>query len=158
MSGISPFTQAGFELAKTGLWKPRDHTLPPIVYALNLLGYRAPFFDIEMFVINEKEMHLKEVILDIGLRLRTSTLSESIRRTSIGPLKSDHSLVIDEISPDRVISHIQQIEQLVDQSNLFARTVVVNRSEREEQGVLAQESPIDADTRKQRPSPPPSLD
>ena len=136
MSGISPFTQAGFELAKTGLWKPRDHTLPPIVYALKVLRYQVPFFDIEMFVINEKEIHLKEVILDIGLRLRTSTLSESIRRTSIGPLQSEHSLVLDEITPDRLITHIDQIEGLIENSNLFAQTVGVNRSEREEQRVL----------------------
>ena len=49
MSGISPFTQAGFELAKGGLWKPRDHTLPPIVYGLKLLNFKAPFFDIGMY-------------------------------------------------------------------------------------------------------------
>jgi len=46
MSGISPFPQAGFELAKGGLWKPRDHTLPPIVYGLKLLNFKPPFFDI----------------------------------------------------------------------------------------------------------------
>jgi hypothetical protein len=49
MSGISPFTQAGFELAKGGLWKPRDHTLPPIVYGLKLLNFKSPFFDIGMY-------------------------------------------------------------------------------------------------------------
>ena len=46
MSGISPFTQTGFELAKAGLWKPRDHTLPPIVYGLKLLNFQRPFFDL----------------------------------------------------------------------------------------------------------------
>ena len=50
MSGISPFTQAGFELAKASLWKPRDHTLPPIVYGLKLVNFKAPLFDIGMLI------------------------------------------------------------------------------------------------------------
>ena len=46
MSGISPFTQSGFELAKADLWKPRDHTLSPIVYGLKLLDFKKPIFHI----------------------------------------------------------------------------------------------------------------
>ncbi|CAF0891985.1 unnamed protein product [Adineta ricciae] len=139
MSGISPFTQAGFELAKGGLWKPRDHTLPPIVYGLKLLNFKAPFFDIEMHVINEQEMHLKEVILDIGIRLRTSTLSESVRRTKIGPLMIQHSLVIDEITPETLITNINTIETIIDKSNLLDKTVLVNRTHRDETKLLGKQ-------------------
>ena len=56
MSGISPFTQTGFELAKAGLWKPRDHTLPPIVYGLKLLKFKPPFFDIGRCALSSKLM------------------------------------------------------------------------------------------------------
>jgi hypothetical protein len=62
MSGISPFTQADFELANEGLWKPPDHSSPPNACVLKLLQYQVPFFDIEMYVINEKDMHLTEVM------------------------------------------------------------------------------------------------
>ncbi|CAF4977960.1 unnamed protein product [Rotaria sp. Silwood1] len=139
MSGISPFTQAGFELAKAGLWKPRDHTLPPIVYGLKLLNFKAPFFDIEMYVINEQEIHLKEVILDIGIRLRTSTLSESIRRTSIGPFNIQHSLVIDEITPDSLVKNINTIEEIIEKSNLLDKTVVINKTHKEETKILGKQ-------------------
>ncbi|CAF2473811.1 unnamed protein product [Rotaria sp. Silwood2] len=146
MSGISPFTQAGFELAKAGLWKPRDHTLPPIVYGLKLLNFKAPFFDIEMYVINEQEIHLKEVILDIGIRLRTSTLSESIRRAGIGPFNIQHSLVIDEITPHNLINNINTIETIIEKSNLLDKTVLINKTHKEETKLLGRqpdESSID---------------
>ncbi|CAF1047793.1 unnamed protein product [Rotaria magnacalcarata] len=151
MSGISPFTQAGFELAKAGLWKPRDHTLPPIVYGLKLLNFKAPCFDIEMYVINEREIHLKEVILDIGIRLRTSTLSESIRRSSIGPFNIQHSLVIDEITPENLVNNINTIEQIIEKSNLLDKTVLVNKTHREETKLLGKqpdESSVDLYTTK----------
>jgi tRNA U55 pseudouridine synthase TruB len=146
MSGISPFTQAGFELAKAGLWKPRDHTLPPIVYGLKLLNFKPPFFDIEMHVINEREIHLKEVILDIGVRLRTSTLSESVRRSNIGPFTTQHSLVIDEITPDNLINNIQTIETLIEKTNLVDKTILVNKTHEEETkllGKLSDENTVD---------------
>ncbi|CAF1153492.1 unnamed protein product [Adineta steineri] len=139
MSGISPFTQTGFELAKGGLWKPRDHTLPPIVYGLKLLNFKAPFFDIEMHVINEKEIHLKEVILDIGIRLRTSTLSESVRRSKIGPLNIQHSLVIDEITPDNLINNIDTIETIIEKSNLLDKTILVNKTHKDETKLLGKQ-------------------
>ena len=59
-----------------------------------------------MFVINEQEIYLKEVILDIGIRLRTNTLAQSIRRSNIGPFNIQHALVIDEITPDALIDNI----------------------------------------------------
>ena len=162
MSGISPFTQSGFELAKNGLWKPRDHTLPPIVYGLKILDFKPPFFDIgkqrkfkfnfltlsihfsEMYTINEEEIHLKEVILDIGVRLRTSTVSESVRRCQIGPLNISHALVIDEITPERMIENINTVETLIEQSNIADKTVLINRSYEEERRLLGK--PIEQQT------------
>ena len=92
-----------------------------------------------MHVINEQEMHLKEVILDIGIRLRTSTLSESVRRTKIGPLTTQHSLVIDEITPETLITNINTVESIVDKSNLLDKTVLVNRTHRDETKLLGKQ-------------------
>lgn len=85
-----------------------------------------------MHVINEQEIHLKEVILDIGIRLRTSTLSESIRRTQIGPLHLDHTLVIEEITPNHLIDHMQSVAAIIEQSNLIDKTILVNKTHQEE--------------------------
>ena len=92
-----------------------------------------------MHVINEQEMHLKEVILDIGIRLRTSTLSESVRRTKIGPLTTQHSLVIDEITPETLITNINTVESIIDKSNLLDKTVLVNRTHRDETKLLGKQ-------------------
>ena len=92
-----------------------------------------------MHVINEEEMHLKEVILDIGVRLRTSTLSESIRRTQIGPLTLDHTLAIEEITPDGLIEHLQSVERIVEESNLLDKTILVNKTHREETKYLGKQ-------------------
>ena len=93
-----------------------------------------------MHVINEQEIHLKEVILDIGVRLRTSTLSESIRRSNIGPFNIQHSLVIDEITPDTLINNINIIETIIEESNLFDKTIVVNKTLNEERKLLGKQS------------------
>jgi hypothetical protein len=93
-----------------------------------------------MHVINEQEVHLKEVILDIGVRLRTSTLSESIRRSNIGPFNIQHSLVIDEITPDRMIDNINTIETMIDDLNLLDKTIVVNKTRKEETKLLGKQS------------------
>lgn len=83
---------------------------------------------------------MKEVILDIGIRLRTSTLSESIRRTNIGPFNIQHSLVIDEITPESVANNITKIESIIEKSNLFDKTVLVNKTHKEETKLLGKES------------------
>jgi hypothetical protein len=93
-----------------------------------------------MHVINEQEIHLKEVILDIGIRLRTSTLSESIRRSNIGPFNIQHSLVIDEITPDTLINNISIIETIIEESNLLDKTIVVNKTLNEERKLLGKQS------------------
>lgn len=92
-----------------------------------------------MHVINEQEMHLKEVILDIGVRLRTSTLSESIRRSNIGPFNTQHSLVIDEITPDNLADNINTVETIIEKTGLSDTTVLVNRTRREETKLLGRQ-------------------
>jgi len=93
-----------------------------------------------MHIINEQEMHLKEVILDIGVRLRTSTLSESIRRSSIGPFNIQHCLVIDEITPDTLINNINTIETIIEKSNLLDQTILVNKTHKDETKLLGKQS------------------
>jgi tRNA U55 pseudouridine synthase TruB len=93
-----------------------------------------------MYVINEEEIHLKEVILDIGVRLRTSTLSESIRRSKIGPFNVENSLVIDEITPNNLINNINTIETIIKKSNLLDKTILVNKTHKEETKLLGKQS------------------
>ena len=93
-----------------------------------------------MQVINEREVHLKEVILDIGVRLRTSTLSESIRRLNIGPMNIQHSLVIDEMTPENLVSNINTIETIIEQTGLIDKTILVNRTHREETKLLGKQA------------------
>ncbi|CAF0829380.1 unnamed protein product [Didymodactylos carnosus] len=132
LSGISPFTQAGYDLAKVGLWKPRDHTLPPIVYGLKLLEYKPPYFKIEIHALNEDEIHLKEVVVDIGVRLRTSSVSESVRRTNIGPFKVEHALSLDEITPETLLENMKNSERLIEEANLLDKTILIGKSHNEE--------------------------
>ena len=99
-----------------------------------------------MHVINESEIHLKEVILDIGIRLRTSTLSESVRRLNIGPFTVQHSLTIDEITPDKLVNNIHTVETLIEETKVIDKTVLVNRTHDDETKLLGKqpdESTID---------------
>lgn len=92
-----------------------------------------------MHVINEQEIHLKEVILDIGVRLRTSTLSESIRRVSLGPINLQHSLVMDEITPDSLIDNMKTIESIIEEKHVIDKTILVNKTHREETKLLGKQ-------------------
>jgi tRNA U55 pseudouridine synthase TruB len=87
-------------------------------------------------VINEKEIHLKEVILDIGVRLRTSTLSESVRRTSIGSFQLAHSLVLEEITPENLLANIESSANIIEHSKLLDKTILVNENQQNERQLL----------------------
>jgi tRNA U55 pseudouridine synthase TruB len=94
---------------------------------------------LDIHIINESEIHLKEILLDIGIRLRTSTLSESIRRTKLGPINIEHALVIDEITPTTIVDNIVMMKTLIEQTNAFDKTILVNKTHRQETKFLGKQ-------------------
>jgi hypothetical protein len=44
--GLDIQTQAGYEIAKQGLLRPKDHSTPPIVYSIKCLELDGAFFKI----------------------------------------------------------------------------------------------------------------
>jgi hypothetical protein len=42
--GINIQTQESYELASSGLLRPKDNNTPPIIYSIKCIDYRRPFF------------------------------------------------------------------------------------------------------------------
>jgi hypothetical protein len=54
-------------------------------------------------------------------------------------LNIQHSLVIDEITPDNLINNINTIETIIEKSNLLDKTILVNKTHKEETKLLGKQ-------------------
>ena len=82
-------SQEGYELASQGLLRPKDTRTPAQIYSIRCIEMDKPFFKIEVYTINETSLFLRNLIHDIGMRLRTYAVCMQIRRTQYGFVSYD---------------------------------------------------------------------
>jgi len=83
-SSIPLDSQEGYELAKSWPSRPLKMARWPLIYRIRCIHLALPEFRIEVVVSNENENFLAHIIHDIGLALRSSAYTESIRRVKFG--------------------------------------------------------------------------
>ena len=87
--GVDLQSQEGYELASRGLLRPKDTHTPAQIYSIRCIELSRPFFKIEVYSINESTKFLRNLIHDIGMRLRTYAVCMQIRRTQYGFVSYD---------------------------------------------------------------------
>lgn len=61
MSGVSLQSEAAYQMAKRGLIRPADSSLP-VIYGMKCVHFDRPKFTVEVHAINEDQKYLGELI------------------------------------------------------------------------------------------------
>jgi tRNA U55 pseudouridine synthase TruB len=131
-------SQKAFDLASTGLLRPNDHKTTPLIYSINCVKYYKPFFTIEIHVVNEKNIFLKELIHDIGYRLKTNAICTQIRRIRDGFVDINSCLVhLDLTNFDKIYTNLRVVNGLAhDSIETSNKTILIGKTKEEESRIL----------------------
>jgi tRNA U55 pseudouridine synthase TruB len=111
-AGIDMNTEAGYQLAAGGLFRPSQKLTMPIIYALKCTKFSHPEFTVEVHVINENPMYLLELVNGIGLSMRSVACVSKMRCTRYGNFTVEQALLRKHWSVEHIINNIQMCEPL----------------------------------------------
>ena len=149
-------SEEAFKLASSGLLRPKSIKTPPQIYSLRCIEFDRPFFKIgkkniltsiyldklfnfrriqEVFVINESTKFLRNLIHDIGLRLRTYSVCHQIRRTQDGFIdyESPDCMVLNNLNFDTFLEKTQNLNKIAEEYiKNYDKTVLIGHNKAEE--------------------------
>ena len=138
--GVDIQSQEGYELASRGLLRPKDTHSPQQIYSIRCIELKRPFFKIELYTINESTRFLRNLIHDIGMRLRTYAVCMQIRRTKYGYISadSDDCLAFNEmIEFDSLNNNVNKFTCLTrDYINKYDKTILVGHTKHQENEIF----------------------
>ncbi|KJH47058.1 hypothetical protein DICVIV_06867 [Dictyocaulus viviparus] len=105
-------SEDAFELARKGT--PRVQ-LPEmqIVYDCSVKHFSPPFFSLQVQCVGETDLFLRCFIHEIGANLGTTASCSRLRRCSIGPFQSSHTLLEKQISLQNIIRNIELCRRIL---------------------------------------------
>lgn len=92
-AGVNPESQEAYELATKGLLRPEINHPNPILYSIKCIEFDLPHFTLEIHAINEKCVHLAELIHNLGLLMKTTAVCAGIRRIRSGKFDINYALL-----------------------------------------------------------------
>jgi hypothetical protein len=158
--GIDLQSQESYDLASRGLLRPMDNKSPPIIYSIRCLEYRAPYFKLgkwngcssivhpehtrlppiipkEIHIINETCLFLRELVHDIGYRLKTNAICTKTRRIRDGFVDVALSLPITKWTFDSIYGNNIKLNKLAyDNLKTLNKTVLIGQSKQNEMSLL----------------------
>ena len=137
-------SQKAFDLASSGLLRPKDNTSAPLIYSIKCIKFVKPFFTIQIYTINEKAVFLKELIHDIGYRLKTNAICIQIRRVRDGFIDINSSLAYIEMTNiDKLVENFELVNKLTHENiETHNKTIVIGKSKKEEASIQDNEPQI----------------
>uniref|UniRef100_A0A8B9B9X3 TruB pseudouridine synthase family member 2 n=1 Tax=Anser brachyrhynchus TaxID=132585 RepID=A0A8B9B9X3_9AVES len=91
-SNIDMKTQEAYELAVNGLIRPMGKS-PPIITAIRCLQFALPQFQLEIHCVHETQQHLRKIVHEIGLELKSCAVCTQVRRIRDGVFTLDDALL-----------------------------------------------------------------
>ena len=152
-------SQEAFELASKGLLRPKSVQTPPQIYSLRCVEFHKPFFKIgnklefywlknhhfyvlilpEVYTINESTRFLRQLVHDIGMRLKAYAICHQIRRVKDGFIGFDSNdcLAYNELEYDRLVESTTNVtEQARVYIKKYDKTILVGHSREEEKDII----------------------
>jgi len=130
--GIDMQSQDAYELAKSGLIRPKDTNTPPIVYYVKCIEFNKPYFTLELHTINERASFLKELIHDIGLRLKTNAICTQMKRIKDGFVGANNALPFVSWNFDEIYQNLKVVTRMAyHEEKLHSKTVVIGKTKEE---------------------------
>lgn len=106
-SRISIHSQEAYELAQSWPSKPAGMATWPVIYRLRCIHLKLPHFKLEVTVINESESFLAHLVNDIGIMMRSSAFTESVRRVKYGPFTIEDSFTEKQWDMQSIIDNLK---------------------------------------------------
>lgn len=111
--GLNPQSQEAYEaLSADGLVRPGEKS-PALIYGLDIVNFNLPDFTLQISCINEDGNYLKQVIHDIGLKLKTVAVCTQMRCIRHGPWTLEYALLRKHWSLENIINNINKSSHLM---------------------------------------------
>ncbi|XP_037007683.2 pseudouridylate synthase TRUB2, mitochondrial [Artibeus jamaicensis] len=91
-SNLDLQTQEAYELAVRGLIRPMNKS-PMLIAGIRCLHFEPPGFLLEVQCMHETQKHLRRLVHEIGLELKTTAVCTQVRRTRDGFFTLDDALL-----------------------------------------------------------------
>lgn len=122
-------SQKAYELAKAWPARPPKMAPWPVIYRIRCIHLKAPDFKIEVTICNENESFLARLCNDIGLMLKSSAYTESIRRVKFGPFDIKDSLTDKDWDIQTIVNHLNSHRtnygKLIDLLNIHRKAMQI---------------------------------
>ena len=108
-AGVNLQSQQAYEMAVKGLIRPvKEHRGACLIYGLNCVLFKPPLITLRVTCINESPIYLAEFSAELGLKLRTNAVLNSLQLVTYGPFTSENSLLLKHVNVENVIRNINQ--------------------------------------------------
>ncbi|CAD7093409.1 unnamed protein product [Hermetia illucens] len=114
MCGVDLQSQAAYELASKGLFRPADNTLP-VIFGMKLIHFQLPEFTLEVHAMNESEKYLAALINDIAIEQRSVAFCSGIRCIRHGHFSIEDSLLRRHWTLEGVLQNMSECRKIIKQ-------------------------------------------
>ena len=96
-AGVNLQSQKAYEMAVKGLVRPmKEHVGYTLIYGLNCILFEPPHLTLKVTCINESPIYLAEFSAELGLKMRTNAVLNSLQLVKYGPYSTENSLLLKE--------------------------------------------------------------
>jgi putative uncharacterized protein (fragment) len=117
--GVPVDSQAAYEIASKGMIRPSSRKTMPLLYSIKCVHFEPPHFTLDVNVINENILYLKQLVHYIGLSVKTNACVSAIRCTRYGPFTVDHALLEKHWLAEHIVNNINDCKPLCTSQNLY---------------------------------------
>ena len=115
-AGVNLRSKQAYQLAVQGLVRPtREHQGATLLYGLDCVHYSPPHISLKVTCLNESPIYLAEFTSELGLKLRTNAVLNSLQLVRYGPFGVDtNPLLLKHVDLQSVIDNIHKNSKYLD--------------------------------------------
>lgn len=123
-AGVRPNSQEAYEMACQGIIRPESRQTPPMLYGVKCIHFDPPDFTLEIHSINKHDDYFKQLIHDMGLKLKSTAVCTHVHRLRYGHFTLRHSLLMQQWSLELIVKNIMVCRKLLKPELLFTDVTV----------------------------------
>ena len=113
-AGVNLQSQKAYEMAVKGLVRPmKEHVGYTLIYGLNCILFEPPHLTLKVTCINESPIYLAEFSAELGLKMRTNAVLNSLQLVKYGPYSTENSLLLKHVDLENVVHNMVQNHEVL---------------------------------------------
>ncbi|CAD5230763.1 unnamed protein product [Bursaphelenchus okinawaensis] len=113
LANVDMQSEEAFELARQGAARPRIIG-SPVIYGLRLLKFDFPNFELQMNVVCENDVFLREFVHEIGCSMGSLARPTKIHRVRVGPLLRSHALLDCHFQLANILKNLKMTTRIIE--------------------------------------------